>query len=66
MAYQPKLSEDIESRVEEWMENNPHKDISEKNKAIEHLLKKALGQKIDNETEEAIREIVREELEEKP
>lgn len=78
----PKISDDIMEKVEEWIEDNPGNGIDYKNKAVEYLVSKGIeaeerknisnddveysADDVDPETEEAIRKIVQEELEDKP
>jgi len=62
MSYRPSLSEDLEQKVQDWIDSTDN-GITEKNKAIEKLVQ--IGLKEHSTDEKAIEKIVEEKLDER-
>jgi len=62
MSYRPSLSEDLEQKVQSWIDSTDN-GITEKNKAIEKLVE--MGLKENKKEEKAIERIVEEKLDER-
>ena len=67
MASRPSISDKTIEKVEDWIDANPEKGITENNKAIEYLVDKAIEYEENSEqvNEEAVRKIVEDELNKK-
>jgi len=61
-SYRPSLSEDLEEKVQSWIDSTDN-GITEKNKAIEKLVKIGLNEHTTDE--KAIEKIVEEKLDER-
>jgi len=62
MSYRPSLSEDLEQKVQSWIDSTDN-GITEKNKAIEKLVE--IGLEKNEKEEKAIERIVEEKLDER-
>jgi len=62
MSYRPSLSEELERKVQSWIDSTDN-GITEKNKAIEKLVKIGLNEHTTDE--KAIEKIVEEKLDER-
>jgi len=62
MSYRPSLSEDLEEKVQSWIDSTDN-GITEKNKAIETLVEIGLNEHTTDE--KAIEKIVEEKLDER-